>query len=134
MAFGKKRRRGGYSRGYPKQDDVFFDVEVLEDNRLEVRDMERDDYVLLKMPKTLSKFLTKKDNDIIGNIYRVKFEDILLETDMGINGVIAADAVVSKVAKKNLVKKVKRVYTPNGKFNETSDFQPSKGNFNIEEL
>ena len=132
MAF--KKRRRGYSKGYPKQPDTFFDVEILDDNRIEVRSLDRDDYVILPMSKTLNTKLTKKKDNIVGNVYRVEFEDILLETDMNMKGIIAADSIVGKVVKKKLINKVKRIYTPNGKHNEYSDFQPTKGNYDVKEI
>lgn len=132
MAYNKKYKKK--SRGYPVQDDVPFYVEILDDNRVEVRSGDRDDYIILPMSKGLTTKLTKKDNDIIGNIYKVVAEDILLETDMGVKGIISADKIIGKVAKKNFVKRVKRVYTPKGVHNEYSDYQKTKGNFNIKDI
>ena len=108
MAFKKRRIKSVY----PTQDDVTFLVQVLNTVECEVRTIDRDDYEIVKMGKTLINKLTRKGKDAlpIGSVYKVTGEDILLGTEAQFAGLLHAESLLNKVVKKNLVSKIDRTY------------------------
>ena len=111
------------SKNYPTQLDTDFLVHILTEDTVEVRTIDRDDYAVMEIPKSLVRKLTTKKvsmKDMVNTVYIVKAEDVVLETESGVRGLLHYDHILSKVKKSGSSFKVKRSYYPNGDSTEVS--------------
>ena len=105
------------SSSYPTQPDKEFEVHIIDAKTIEIRDMERDDYLLTPLRESMVKRLSGGDNkvsDIIDNVYVVIGEDLLLETESKFGGIRHGESLLSKVRKKSLTRKSHRDYNSTG--------------------
>ena len=99
-----------------------FEVEILDEDRVEVRDLDRDDYVIMKQPKNIKHILDSKRNDVrVGSVFVIEDDNLLLDNEVN-RGLNHSDKILGKVTNKRLHRhNPKRVYTPYGKECEVVD-------------
>lgn len=98
---------------YRKQNDTNFLIHIISKDKVEVRRSDsRDDYIITSLTKTLENKLTSRGKKEIpvGNIYEVVGEDILLETESPVRGLLHGETLLNKVYLSKLKAKAIRVY------------------------